>query len=246
MGAYDSIHAFPLQSSLWTRSMQEEIKASRLQTSGSSGLKKLGGIRAGALDMSLWILKWALLPTAILWRAMLMEGWYIPGDNGSCARIFLQYVSGLEEGERKLSSLWNLSDRISSWEQTLMVSNSPSIAFLRRRTTKVLLFLVTLHVHLQGFSTQHKSNCPSLIEIKMLPGLKNSLPCPSSNGDIIFLLFSTPSDVVMLSRLITCKSWHNGAVWRYHVKGPCNNCSGLHRHLEHHLYDNGSFPSFPP
>lgn len=98
MGAYDSIHAFPSQSSLQTRSMQEEIKASRLQTSGSSGLKKPRGIRAGALDMSLWILKCALLPTAVLRRAMLMEGWYIPGDNGSCARIFLQYVTGLELG----------------------------------------------------------------------------------------------------------------------------------------------------
>lgn len=173
-GAYDSIHAFPLQSSLQTRSMREEIKASGLQTSGSSGLKKLRGIRAGALDMSLWILKWALLPTAILWRAMLMEGWYIPSDNDSCARIFLQYVSGLEEGERKISSLWNLSDKISSWEKTLIVSNDPSIVFLKCRTAKVLLCLFTLHIHLQGFSTQHKSNRSSSIEIKMLPGLKNA------------------------------------------------------------------------
>ena len=171
MGAYDSIHAFPLQSSLQTRSMQEEIKASRLQTSGSSGLKKLWGIRAGALDVSLWILKWALLPTAILWRAMLMEGWYIPSDNGSCACIFLQYVSGLEEGERKISSLWNLSDKISSWEQTLIVSNGPSIVFLKCRTTKILLFLFMLHVHLQGFSSQHERDCSS-IELKCCQGWK--------------------------------------------------------------------------
>lgn len=106
MGAYDSIHAFPLHSSLQTCSMQEEIKASRLQTSGSSGLKKLRGIRAGALDMSLWILKWALLPTAILWRAMLMEGWYIPSDSGSCACIFFAgCLRASWGGEKNLFSL---------------------------------------------------------------------------------------------------------------------------------------------
>lgn len=151
MGACDLIHAFPLYSSLQTCSMQEEIKASRLQTSGSSGLKKLRGIRAGALDMSLWILKWALLPTTILWRAMLMEGWYIPSDNGSCAFIYLfilQDVSGLVEEGRKISSLWNLSGKISSWEQTGIVSNDRSIVPLMCRVTTILLFLFVLHIHL--------------------------------------------------------------------------------------------------